>query len=78
MFPWAKLLFCLFPYCSLLSQLFSMVSSPLIFVQQRLMLMLCMREGVPAGTGKKLFNKKVIIDQWLQSVKGHLLIHLSL
>lgn len=77
-FPWAKLLVCLFPYCSLLSWRFSMVSSPLILVQQRLMLMLCMREEVSVGTGKELFNKKVIIDQWLQSVKGHLLIHLSL
>lgn len=53
-----------------------MVSSPLILVQQRLMFMLCMREEVPTGTGKELFNKKAVIDQWLQS--GHLLILLSL
>lgn len=75
-FPWAKPLFCHFPYCSLLSWQFSMASSPLILVQQRLMFMLCMREEVPTGTGKELFNKKAIIDQWLQS--GHLLILLSL
>ena len=34
--------------------------------------------GVPAGTGKESFNKKVVIDQWLRSIKGRLSIHLSL
>lgn len=77
-FPSVKPLFCHLFSCWHLAWQFSIVSSPLIPVRQRLMLMLEVREEVPDDTGKESFIKKVIIDQWFHFVKGHLLIHLSL